>query len=71
MARIGIYGGTFSPIHNGHLYIAKSAMEQLSLSEIWWVLSGNPPHKDEDAVLSRIARYRMCRLGLKDRRKWY
>lgn len=63
MAKIGIYGGTFDPIHNGHIYIAKQAKEQLALDEIWWVVSGNPPHK-EDAITGRILRYQMCHIAL-------
>ena len=63
MARIGIYGGTFNPVHNGHIYLARAAMEQLSLSEVWWIISGNPPHK-EDGILSRFHRYEMCQRSL-------
>ncbi len=65
MSRIGIYGGTFDPIHNGHIYLAVQAKEQLKLDEIWWIPSGNPPHKD-DEISSRIMRYEMCRLALKE-----
>lgn len=63
MAKIGIYGGTFDPIHNGHIYLAKAAKNQLSLDEVWWIVSGNPPHKD-DAVTSRVMRYEMCESAL-------
>ena len=63
MGKIGIYGGTFDPVHNGHLYRAKAAKEQLGLDEIWWIVSGNPPHKD-DAVTGRRMRYDMCALAL-------
>jgi len=44
--RIGILGGTFDPIHNGHLIIGQYAYEQLALDEIWFLPNGNPPHKD-------------------------
>ena len=63
MEKIGIYGGTFDPVHNGHLYLARAAREQLALDEVWWIPSGNPPHKD-DAITSRLMRYEMCRLAL-------
>ena len=63
MAKIGIYGGTFDPIHNGHMYLAKAAKEQLSLDAVWWIPSGNPPHKD-DGVTSRVMRYEMCESAL-------
>ena len=45
MAKIGILGGTFDPIHNGHLALGKQAYEQFGLDEIWFMLSGHPPHK--------------------------
>lgn len=43
--RIGIMGGTFDPIHIGHLILAEKAYEQLGLDEIWFLPAGNPPHK--------------------------
>ena len=45
MAKIGILGGTFDPVHNGHLALGKQAYEQFKLDEIWFMLSGHPPHK--------------------------
>ena len=43
--RIGIYGGTFDPIHLGHLVLAEQCRDSLNLDEIWFVLAGDPPHK--------------------------
>ncbi len=45
MQKIGIFGGTFNPIHNGHLAIAAAAMQEYSLDKIIFLTSGNPPHK--------------------------
>ncbi len=44
-APIGILGGTFDPIHNGHLRLAQEALEQCDLAEIHFIPSGTPPHR--------------------------
>ncbi|MBD5508466.1 MAG: nicotinate-nucleotide adenylyltransferase [Lachnospiraceae bacterium] len=51
MKRIGIIGGTFNPIHNGHLAIAKQAKEQFLLEKVLFIPSGVPYMKDLQAVL--------------------
>ena len=45
MKRIGIMGGTFDPVHNGHLLLGKQAYEEYGLDEIWYMPSHIPPHK--------------------------
>ena len=50
MAKIGILGGTFDPVHNGHLALGKQAYEQFKLDEIWFMPSGHPPHKKSRLV---------------------
>lgn len=45
--KIGIMGGTFDPIHNGHLMLGEYAYRQFELDEIWFMPNGNPPHKQE------------------------
>jgi len=45
--RIGLIGGSFDPVHNGHIAIAKSFLSSGLLSEIWILLTPNPPHKSE------------------------
>ena len=49
--KIGIMGGTFNPIHNGHLMIADYAYHNFHLDEIWFLPNGNPPHKDNPSLL--------------------
>jgi nicotinate-nucleotide adenylyltransferase len=43
--RLGIYGGTFDPIHLGHLILAELCREACALDRVWFVVSGAPPHK--------------------------
>ncbi len=43
--RIGIYGGTFDPIHQGHLILAETCREVCALDQVWFVVAGAPPHK--------------------------
>ena len=48
--KIGIMGGTFDPIHIGHLLLGEFAFEQFNLDEIWFLPNGNPTHKDTDEM---------------------
>lgn len=64
MARIGILGGTFHPIHNGHLYIAKAAMRAFDFDELWIMPAGVPPHKQLKGDISRFERLEMCRAAI-------
>lgn len=43
--KIGIMGGTFDPIHNGHLVLAACAYDNFNLDSVWFLPNGNPPHK--------------------------
>lgn len=52
--RIGIMGGTFDPIHNGHLLLAEYAYLEKKLDEVWFLPNGNPPHKLKDNIESDI-----------------
>lgn len=45
MNKIGVYGGSFNPIHNGHIAIAEHALAALSLNEVWFVVSPQNPFK--------------------------
>lgn len=60
--KLGIFGGTFNPIHYGHLRAAEEAREKLSLDRIIFVPSGNPPLKDRELEDARH-RYKMVRLA--------
>jgi nicotinate-nucleotide adenylyltransferase len=64
--RVGILGGTFNPIHLGHLLIAQDAMEQLRLDRVEFVPSATPPHKTVDKLASERDRLRMITLAIRD-----
>lgn len=57
--KIGIFGGSFDPIHRGHLNIARSAKEEFALDEVWFIPSGHSPHKDDDNMASAESRAEM------------
>ncbi|MCI8835322.1 MAG: nicotinate-nucleotide adenylyltransferase [Ruminococcus sp.] len=67
--KIGIMGGTFDPIHIGHLLLGEFAYEDFGLDEIWYLPNGNPPHKqeseDEDALKHRVEMVRLAIEGPK------
>ncbi|MBQ8316541.1 MAG: nicotinate-nicotinamide nucleotide adenylyltransferase, partial [Lachnospiraceae bacterium] len=63
MRKIGILGGTFNPIHKGHLALGKAAMEQYDLEEVWLMPSKLPPHKSHFAMLSEEHRLAMTKLA--------
>ena len=52
MKTIGIMGGTFDPVHNGHLMLGHAAYKAFSLDQIWFMPNGNPPHKKSETIKS-------------------
>ena len=66
MIRIGIYGGTFSPPHNGHIAAAKAFMEQMWLDFLYVIPTATPPHKEMDVPVDAAHRLEMCRLAFAD-----
>ena len=63
--RIGILGGTFNPIHLGHLLMAQDAMEQVGLDRVKFIPSATPPHKAADTLASERDRLQMIRLAIR------
>ncbi len=43
--KVGLMGGSFNPVHNGHLFVAKTALKKLNLDELWWLISPQNPLK--------------------------
>ncbi|CAH1906446.1 putative nicotinate-nucleotide adenylyltransferase [Candidatus Nitrotoga sp. HW29] len=64
-APIGILGGTFDPVHNGHLRLAQEALEQCNLAAVHFIPSGTPPHRNAPRA-NAIQRLDMVRLALQD-----
>ena len=68
--RIGIMGGTFDPIHLGHLAMAESVREIFSLDEVLFIPSARPPHKVEQLVTPEVHRLMMTFLATKSNEKF-
>lgn len=64
MTKIGIMGGTFNPIHYGHLFMAEQAYEQMELDKVLFMPSNNPPHKDNGVIISNEHRSTMVELAI-------
>jgi nicotinate-nucleotide adenylyltransferase len=62
--RLGVMGGTFDPIHVGHLVTAEEALYQFGLDEVVFVPTGRPWMKEHDVVASAAHRYRMTEIGI-------
>ena len=64
MMRLGIFGGTFNPIHLGHLILAEFAREQCRLDQVWFIPTASPPHKAARDLADGRHRLAMVRLAV-------
>ena len=64
--RVGILGGTFNPIHMGHLLMAEQAKDEFALDEVKFIPVGNPPHKDLSYTVPDAVRVTMTELAIQD-----
>lgn len=64
MEKIGIYGGTFNPIHNGHLHLLQAALDRLRFDRVLVIPTNIPPHKVERDLASNKDRLEMVRLAV-------
>ncbi len=62
--RIGVFGGTFDPVHFGHLIMAEQSREQAALDQVWFVPSARPPHKLDRPLTPFAQRVEMLALAL-------
>jgi nicotinate-nucleotide adenylyltransferase len=70
MIKKGIIGGTFDPIHNGHLYIAHEALHMLSLDSILFMPAGNPPLKTERKKTDASIRYELVKMAIRNEKRF-
>lgn len=62
--RVGVFGGTFDPVHQGHLILAEQARELGPLDQVWFVPAPRPPHKDADSLTRFDQRVEMLQLAI-------
>lgn len=67
---IGLFGGSFDPIHRGHLALAQAAADRFSLRQVLFVPASIPPHKQKHPVTAFVHRYAMVALATQDDRRW-
>ena len=66
MGKIGVFGGTFNPIHNGHLNLISSFQKEFEFDEILLIPTNVPPHKQANNIVEKEHRIEMCRLAIED-----
>lgn len=66
MSKIGIFGGTFNPIHLGHIRLGQLVLSEIKLDKILYIPDNTPPHKSGKDLISGIDRLNMIDISLKD-----
>lgn len=66
MKKVAVMGGTFNPVHLGHLIMADQALHQYHLDEVLWIPAGEPPHKPAVLSVSPQDRLEMVKLAIQD-----
>jgi nicotinate-nucleotide adenylyltransferase len=64
--KIGLYFGTFNPVHVGHLIIANHMVEFSDIDEVWFVVTPQSPHKKKQSLLDNHHRYQLVYLAVED-----
>ena len=70
MIKVGIMGGTFDPIHIGHLILAMEAINYKNLDEVWFIPTGNPNFKQYKNVTDKQKRFEMVKIATQDNKKF-
>jgi nicotinate-nucleotide adenylyltransferase len=64
LRRIGVFGGTFNPVHTAHLIMAEDVREQVHLDKVLFIPSANPPHKNADGIPDAYSRLEMINMAI-------
>ncbi len=64
--RVGLYFGSFNPIHNGHLIIANHVAENCAVDAVWFIVSPHNPLKESQSLLNEYHRLHLIKLAIKD-----
>ena len=64
--KVGLYFGSFNPIHIGHLIIANHVLNETRLERIWFIVSPHNPLKESQSLLNEFDRLHMVRLAVQD-----
>jgi nicotinate-nucleotide adenylyltransferase len=66
MMKVGIFGGTFDPIHIGHMIMVEQALEMAGLDQVWLIPAPSPPHKQGKSITDARHRLKMTELAAAD-----
>ncbi len=69
--KIGLFFGSFNPIHQGHLIIAESALDDVKLDRVWFVVSPQNPFKEKKNLLSEYERLRLVEMAIEGNHRLY
>ena len=64
--KIGLFFGSFNPIHNGHLMVASYIANHTDLKQIWLVVSPQNPHKTKSSLLNEYDRLHLAKIAIED-----
>lgn len=70
MKKIGIFGGTFNPIHKGHMHLADTVSDTIGLDKLIFMPSNIPPHKSADNLYANEIRFEMCKLAAESDKRY-
>lgn len=68
--RVGIFGGSFNPVHRGHLKLARAALSELDLSKLIFVPAGRPAFREKEALLPAALRVKLLRRAIRGERRF-